>query len=131
MTTGIFDDATAVMALLRVRDLAASVSWYREKLGLEPIHVGADGSHPIASYRIAGSIVSMWQLAPGQTRDPEDNDRNTYVVAVMSCDLGPLRQALLDRGVDVGEVRRSADNEFLWFHDPDGNRFELSRPLRR
>jgi hypothetical protein len=25
---------------------------------------------------------------------------------------------------------RSANNEFVWFHDPDGNRFELSRPLR-
>lgn len=34
------------------------------------------------------------------------------------------------RGVDVGEIRCSAHNEFFWFHDLDGNSFELSRPLR-
>ena len=39
-------------------------------------------------------------------------------------------QVLIEKGVEVGEVRRSANNEFVWFHDPDGNRFELSRPLR-
>ena len=47
----------------------------------------------------------------------------------MNCDLEPARRALIHRGVDVGEVRRFANNEFVWFHDLDGNRFELSRPL--
>ena len=116
--------------IVRVRDVAASVRWYREKLGLEPIHVGADGpDHPIATYAIAGSIVTLWQLPAGQMRTAEDNDRNTYVVAVMKGDLEPARQALVANGVDAGEIRRSANNEFLWFHDLDGNRFELSRPL--
>jgi catechol 2,3-dioxygenase-like lactoylglutathione lyase family enzyme len=67
--TGVFDDASMVSTVLRVRDVAASVAWYREKLGLEPIHVGADGpEHPIAVYTIAGSVVSLWQLPPGQAR---------------------------------------------------------------
>ena len=128
---GIFDDASMVATVVRVRDVAASVRWYREKLGLEPIHVGADGpDHPIATYAIAGSVVTLWQLPSGQARAAEDNDRNTYVVVVMKDDLGPARQALIEKGVEVGEVRRSANNEFVWFHDPDGNRFELSRPLR-
>jgi catechol 2,3-dioxygenase-like lactoylglutathione lyase family enzyme len=131
MTAGIFADASTVMAVLRVRDVAASVAWYREKLGLEPVHLGADGAdHPFAVYRIAGSTVSIWQLPVGQSRVRDENDRNTYVVAVMKEDLEPVRRTLLERGVDVGEVRRSANNEFLWFHDPDGNRFELSRSLR-
>ena len=129
MTAGIFDNASMVSTVLRVLDITASVRWYREKLGLEPVHVGADGDHPIAVYRIAGSVVSLWQLPVGQSRMRDDNDPNTYVVIVMDGDLSPLRQALLDRGVDAGEIRRSADNEFLWFHDLDGNRFELSRPL--
>jgi hypothetical protein len=34
------------------------------------------------------------------------------------------------RGVDVGEIRCSGHNEFFWFHDLDGNSFELGRPLR-
>jgi hypothetical protein len=84
MGAGIFDDAATASTVVRVRDVAASVGWYREKLGLEPIHVGAQGDHPI-------------------------------------------RQAVVDRGVDVGEIRYSANNEFVWFHDLDGNRFELSR----
>jgi len=58
-----------------------------------------------------------------------DNDRNSYVVVVVNGELKPARRALIDRGVDVGEVHRSANNEFVWFHDLDNNRFELSRPL--
>jgi catechol 2,3-dioxygenase-like lactoylglutathione lyase family enzyme len=124
------DHATMVSTVVRVRDVAASVAWYREKLGLEPIHVGADGpDHPIAVYTIAGAVISLWQLPPGQTRARADNDRNSYVVVVMADELESARQELIERGVDVGEVRRSANNEFVWFHDLDGNRFELSRPL--
>jgi catechol 2,3-dioxygenase-like lactoylglutathione lyase family enzyme len=130
VVSGIFDDASMVATVVRVRDVAASVRWYREKLGLKPIQVGADGpDHPIASYAIAGSVVTLWQLPSGQARVAEDNDRNTYVVVVMKDDLEPARQALIENGVEVGEVRKSANNEFVWFHDPDGNRFELSRPL--
>jgi catechol 2,3-dioxygenase-like lactoylglutathione lyase family enzyme len=130
VTGGLFDDASMVSTVVRVRDVAASVAWYREKLGLEPIHVGADGpEHPIAVYTIAGAVVSLWQLPPNQARVREDNDRNSYVVVIMNGDLEPARRALIDQGVDVGEVRRSANNEFVWFHDLDGNRFELSRPL--
>jgi catechol 2,3-dioxygenase-like lactoylglutathione lyase family enzyme len=130
VVSGSFDDASMVATVVRVRDVAASVRWYREKLGLEPIDVGADGpDHPIATYAIAGSVVTLWQLPSGQARVAEHNDRNTYVVVVMKDDLEPARQALIENGVEVGEVRSSANNEFVWFHDPDGNRFELSRPL--
>lgn len=130
MTASIFADASMVSTVVRVRDVAASVAWYREKLGLEPIHVGADGpAHPIAVYGIAGSVVSLWQLPANQARVLADNDRNSYVVVVVNGELEPARRALIDRGVDVGEVRRSANNEFVWFHDLDNNRFELSRPL--
>ncbi len=117
--------------ILRVRDVAASVRWYREKLGLEPLHVGADGpDHPVAVFQIAGSIVSLWQLPGGQSRSRDDNDRNTYVAVVMSTDLTDVRQALIDLGVDVGEIRRSENHEYVWFHDLDGNRFELTKPNR-
>jgi catechol 2,3-dioxygenase-like lactoylglutathione lyase family enzyme len=130
MTGGVFDDASMVSTIVRVRDVAASVAWYREKLGLEPIHVGADGpENPIAVYTIAGAVVSLWQLPAHQVRVREENDRNSYVVVVLNGDLEAARRDLIDRGVDVGEVRRSANNEFVWFHDLDGNRFELSRPL--
>jgi catechol 2,3-dioxygenase-like lactoylglutathione lyase family enzyme len=90
MTGGILDDASMVSTVVRVGDVAASVAWYREKLGLDPIHVGADGpEHPVAVYTIAGAVVALWQLPPNQARVREDNDRNTYVVVVVHGDLEP------------------------------------------
>jgi hypothetical protein len=74
-------------------------------------------------------MVSLWPLPANQALVLADNDRNSYVVVVVNGELKPARRALIDRGVDVGEVRRSANNEFVWFHDLDNNRFELSRPL--
>ncbi len=50
----------ATKTIARVRDVAASMSWYREKLGREPIHVGSDApAHPTAFYAIAASVVSL------------------------------------------------------------------------
>ena len=129
MTNSVFEGARMVATILRVRDVAASVAWYRDVLGLEPLHVGADGEHPIASFAVAGGTVSLWQLPPGVERDRADNDTNSYVVAVLDRDLAGCRDELVRGGVDVGQVRRSANFEFLWFHDPDGNRWELSRPV--
>jgi catechol 2,3-dioxygenase-like lactoylglutathione lyase family enzyme len=129
MSDDVFIGATMLATLLRVRNVQASVRWYREKLGLEPLHVGVDGDHPVAAFSIAGGVVSLWQLPPGETRSRADNERNTYVVAVMSEDIEPLRQRLDANGVDVSGLLRSENNEFFWFHDLDDNRFEISRPL--
>lgn len=119
-----------MMTIVRVRDVAASVRWYRDTLELEPVRVGADGDeHPYAVYSIAGSVVSLWQPPAGQSRIRDENDRNSYVAAVMNSDLETPRRKLLNKGVKVGDIHRSANNEFLWFYDPDGNRFELTRPL--
>jgi catechol 2,3-dioxygenase-like lactoylglutathione lyase family enzyme len=65
MAPSIFDGASMAGTVLRVRDVDASVGWYREKLGLEAIHIGADGpEHPFASFSIAGSIVSCGNSHP-------------------------------------------------------------------
>jgi hypothetical protein len=56
------------------------------------------------------------------------DDTSTYVVVVTDSDLEPVRRTLAANDVKVSEVRRSANNEFIWFYDLDGNRFELSRP---
>jgi catechol 2,3-dioxygenase-like lactoylglutathione lyase family enzyme len=126
----VFEQAEMMATIIRVHDVAASVAWYRDKLDLDPVHVGSDGpEHPIAAFAIAGSVISLWQLPPGLRRPRESTDQTTYVVAVMKGDLEAQRRILESRGVEVGELRRSANNEFFWFYDPDGNRFEVSRPL--
>lgn len=129
MTSNIFDHTAMTATVVRVRDVQASVAWYRDKLGLKPTHVGEDGpDHPIASFVIAGSVMSLWQLPVEQAPTTNDPETSTYVVAVMNTDLAPVRNLLAERGVEVGEVRRSANHEFFWFYDLDGNRFELSHP---
>jgi catechol 2,3-dioxygenase-like lactoylglutathione lyase family enzyme len=126
--TGIFDEATMTATVLRVRSVENSVAWYRDKLGLEPLYVGEDGpDHPIASFMIADAVVSLWQLAAGEASAPADSS-TSYVAVVMNSDLHPIRRSLAERGVEVSEVRQSTRNDFVWFYDLDGNRFELARP---
>ena len=128
MGESLLSGRTMASTILRVRDVAASVEWYRDKLGLEPLHVGADGSHPIAAYIIGGMVVSMWQLPDGQERRREDSDTNSYVVAVVNGNVKRLHQEFQARGIEVAEYRESADNRFFWFYDPDHNRFEVAQP---
>jgi catechol 2,3-dioxygenase-like lactoylglutathione lyase family enzyme len=130
MDDNLFGNAAMMATIIRVRDVGASVKWYRDNLGLTPIHLGSDGpEHPIAAYAIGNSIFTLWQLPAGGERVPADNDRNSYVVMVMDSDLEPVRQRLAGQGVEVGALRRSVNNEFFWFYDPDYNRFEVSRPI--
>jgi catechol 2,3-dioxygenase-like lactoylglutathione lyase family enzyme len=130
VTASVFDDASMAATVVRVRDVEAAIGWYSTKFGVEPIHVGDDGpEHPIAVYRIAGSVVSLWQLPAGQTRSSADNDCSSYLAVVVDRDLAPVRETLIGRGVTVSDIRRSAHHEFIWFYDLDGNRFELSRPV--
>jgi catechol 2,3-dioxygenase-like lactoylglutathione lyase family enzyme len=126
---GVFGPARMVAPVLRVGDLAASVAWYSNCLGLTPLYVSpADAVHPIASFAIAGTPVILWELEPGIVRDRADNDRNSHVVIVVESDLEPIRAALVAAGVEATAVRPGSDNELFDVYDPDGNRFEISRP---
>jgi catechol 2,3-dioxygenase-like lactoylglutathione lyase family enzyme len=115
--------------LLRVRDLQAAVAWYQEKLALTPEAVGADGpEHPFAAFEVGGLHLGLWQLPPATERAREEADRNSYVVFTTNDDPAVLREHLRERGVSVGRLQQSDLATFFWFYDPDGNRFEVSRP---
>ena len=117
-----------VAPVLRVRDLAASVAWYRDRLGLVARYVSPpDTAEPLASFDLGGSLV-LWQLPSGVARDRADNGRNSHIVVVVDTDLEPVRQRLVEAGVEVTEVRRGSDNSYFDVYDLDGNRFEISRP---
>ena len=109
MTGSAFDGASMAVTVLRARKVDASVVWYRDKLGLEPLHVGADGpGHPFATFSVAGSVVTLWQLPQGQARATEVDDTGSYMVIVLDADLESVRIALAENGVRVSEVRQSA-----------------------
>jgi catechol 2,3-dioxygenase-like lactoylglutathione lyase family enzyme len=118
-----------VTTVLRVSDLAASVNWFRDRLNIEPFFVSPQGAaEPLAAIPFAGTVLTLWELPRGEERDRADLDRTTYVVVVVDGELGPVRDRLVAAGVEVTEVGPGADNERFYFFDPDGNRFEVSRP---
>jgi len=118
-----------VTTVLRVSDLAASVTWFRDRLKIEPVFVSPhDAAAPLASFPFAGAVLTLWELPPGEERDHTDHDRTTYVVVVIEGELGPVHDRLAAAGVEVTEVAPGTDNERFFFFDPDGNRFEVSRP---
>jgi catechol 2,3-dioxygenase-like lactoylglutathione lyase family enzyme len=118
-----------VTTVLRVSDLAASVSWFQDRLKIEPVFVSPhDAAEPLASFPFAGAVLTLWQLPRGEEHDRTHLDRTTYVVVVVDGELDPIRDRLAAAGVEVTEVGPGADNERFYFFDPDGNRFEVSRP---
>jgi len=128
-TPPLLDDVEMATVVLRVADLERSVEWYREKLGLAPLHRGADGNTPpYAVYDVSGVIVTVWQLWEGQDRANENNDRNSYVILVYGGDIVALHQRLVTAGVKTDAMRDSANNRFFWFYDPDNKRREVSQP---
>lgn len=126
----LLDGVVLATIVLRVRDLETSVAWYRKHVGLVPIHRGADGNTPpYAAYDVAGTVVTLWQLFDGQDRSAEDSDLDSYLVLVVEGDLTTLHERLTSAGVTVDVMRSTRNNQFFWFHDPDGNRWEISRPI--
>jgi len=118
-----------VTTVLRVSDLAASVSWFQDRLKIEPVFVSPhDAAEPLASFPFAGAVLTLWQLPRGEEHDRTHLDRTTYVVVVVDVELDPIRDRLAAAGVEVTEVGPGADNDRFYFFDPDGNRFEVSRP---
>lgn len=130
---GPFQGATTAVTIVRVCSVASSVAWYRDHLGLEPVHVGADGpEHPIATYHVGGAFFTLWQLPPGVERHPDAADTTSYVCLLLGseADLEAARRKLADDGVPVSPtVRSSANNRFFQFDDPDGNRWELAQAV--
>jgi catechol 2,3-dioxygenase-like lactoylglutathione lyase family enzyme len=126
---GVLGQVTMVTTVVRVSDLSASVTWFRERLQIESVFVSPrDAAEPLASFALAGAVLTLWELSRGDERDGTDLERTTYVVVVIDGELGPVHDRLAAAGVEVTEVAPGADNEHFFFFDPDGNRFEVSRP---
>ena len=128
-TLGALGPVTMVTTVLRVSDLDASVTWYRDRLKIEPVFVSPQGAvERLASFPFAGAVLTLWQLPPSEERDRIDQSLTTYVVVVIDGAPDPVRNRLAAAGVEVTEVAPGSDNERFFFFDPDDNRFEVSRP---
>jgi catechol 2,3-dioxygenase-like lactoylglutathione lyase family enzyme len=110
----------------RVADLDRSVRWYREALGLEPIHrQDDDPGNTIAVLAIGSTMLTLWQLAPGQELHTGAMT-GTYVI-LTTMDVEASRAELLARGASPEPIVDYPPFRLFWVFDPDGNRIELSQ----
>jgi catechol 2,3-dioxygenase-like lactoylglutathione lyase family enzyme len=123
---GITDEVISGSTVVRVADRDSAVEWFRRVLGLEPALVASDGvGHPIAVYRLGGLVFALWQLPAGSTRSRGENRRNSFL-SFTHPDPRAVHAHLGRAGVDVSPLSESVHHAFFYFHDPDGNRYEIS-----
>jgi catechol 2,3-dioxygenase-like lactoylglutathione lyase family enzyme len=109
-----------------VSDLDAAVAWYGEKLGLEPMGLGADAER-YASFLVGGSILVLEpRSAALEAADP--GSESTTINLLVDRDPRQVRDALLQRGIRCSEVVDSPHYCSFLVRDLDGNRFYVSRP---
>lgn len=117
---------TFVAVTLYVADLDAALAWYAEKFGITPAAVGSDG-HAYAAFSLGGSTVVLEPIEAALEPAARGSE-NTTLNVVVDRDPVEVREDLLARGVECGEIVRSGFASFL-VRDLDGNRFYVTRPL--
>lgn len=123
------EGAQLTSLIVRVRDRDKAADWYETHLGVV-VNRGADGGHRIASFELAGSIVSLWELQDGETH-PRGSTSDPYPVVVVAEGLGELRAELESRGVRVDPMLESKQFRLFRFYDLDGSVWEISQPRER
>ena len=114
-----------VAVTLYVTDLDVALAWYADKLGLEPMSVGADG-HRYAAFSMGGAIVVLEPIEAAL--EPEARGReNTTLNVMVDRDPIEVRAELESRGVTCGELAVSPNYVSFLTRDLDGNRFYVSR----
>ena len=115
----------------RVRDLEASLRFYRDVLGLEPFGLEeySRGARPLVSLRITENFVL--HLTPDPDFTPASTGGYDHLALVVE-GVGPdaLEGYLTGRGVEIEKRFESitgarGEGPALYVRDPDGYRVEL------
>lgn len=124
-------------AVLRVRDTAASVSFYSQILGMSVVKERPDLG--LTHLRAGDSMLDLVQLdGPLGLKGgegPGSSGRNVdhLCLKVEPFDFETIRSHLLDHGIQAPEpaqIRFGAEGEgwSIYIRDPDGNTIELKGP---
>jgi catechol 2,3-dioxygenase-like lactoylglutathione lyase family enzyme len=106
-----------------VSDVDRAKAFYVEKAGFDADH-DHEVSDEIRFVQLTppGSACSI-AIGKGITESPPGSAQCQLVVP----DVGAARSELLERGLEVGEVQEFPWGSFVFFADPDGNRWAVQQ----
>lgn len=105
--------------IVRVSQIESSKQFYVGKLGLVPIW--DDPATKLVVLDTKGpTSLTLWQTEKKPAIDP---DTASYPI-FKTPDASALRQELLARGIEAGEISQDEHVKFFFFYDPDGNVLE-------
>jgi catechol 2,3-dioxygenase-like lactoylglutathione lyase family enzyme len=108
---------------LKVTDVARSVHFYNEILGLEVIYGGRQAS--FSSLRTAGEQDAILNLEQGTS------SRGWGRLIFHVKDVDEIWAKLKARGLDAAQPRDASWGErYFHLHDPDGHELSFAKPLR-
>jgi catechol 2,3-dioxygenase-like lactoylglutathione lyase family enzyme len=121
-------DWTLEVVILPVRDIDASVAFYRDKVGFnldhdttnEHMHVVQLTPTGSGCSIVFGDLPAQRQMAPG----------SLHGLQLVVADAQAARQELLDRGVEASEIMTFSPDDggtFFGFSDPDGNSWAVQQ----
>jgi catechol-2,3-dioxygenase len=108
----LFDSLQAVV--IHISDMTASRRFYRDVLGLAPLHEDTG----VSVYSTGNSEVCL-VLAPGAVTPSLHSYPN-----LRCADASAVRTTLLARGATCSELAVSGPVSWFSVHDPDGNRVD-------
>jgi catechol 2,3-dioxygenase-like lactoylglutathione lyase family enzyme len=110
-----------------VRDVAASVAWYRDLLGLERRYQEAWGDHP-AVVGVGTTSIALFPVGSGSPNPRPTSDTLAMSHLAFRADrtqFETAQEALADRGVEYETTDHGVAHS-IYFNDPDGHRLEIT-----
>jgi len=109
------------LVAMPVTDVDRAKAFYTEQAGFVADHDHAMSDElRFVQLTPLGSACSI-AIGTGLTESPPGSGNGQLVVA----DVHAARAELVERGVEVGEVEEYAWGSFVFFRDPDGNRWSV------
>ena len=105
--------------IVRVSNIETSKEWYLEKLGLALLFEDAKMKLVVLDTNSPTSLT-LWQTE--QTFSVNQNTASYPIFKTPDADA--LKQELLNRGIEVGEIIQDDYVKYFLFYDPDGNILE-------
>ena len=111
------------LVAIPVRDVDRAKAFYTEKAGFNPDHdFQVTDELRFIQLTPPGSACSI-AIGTGITESPPGSGNAQLVVS----DIHAARAELLERGVEVGEVENYPWGSFVFFRDPDDNRWAVQQ----